>query len=595
MTLRLVARGIAFAIAIAGVLDPAIISTRPARPVVSVVATGTAANDAVVDRVLATLGNRFVILDAPFEAADATILVGDRLPEGSTSPTTPVFAVVPDLASPTLRIERFVVPAWVPLESRVPITVGARVTGAAGRRVTVSLLVGALEIDRVEHNVRTADERFGARVAFVPTAAGASLLRIVARIDGEPANAVADALVDVRDERLAVLFHDARPSWMSTFVRRAIERDPRFAVASRTITSRDISTDAGQPPTLGDAASLERFDAIVVGAPESLTEREIAGLETWMRRRGGGVILLFDRNADGPYRRLTGIDELSAQTADTGEPVDAATHGEPVAPDDGPPALRAAETLSPAPLPAGARTIAVRRATQDTDALPVIWRSAVGAGRLLSSGALDAWRFRDPSVSAFDEFWRATVAEIAAATPAGIDIRIADPVTPPGGSVDVVVTLPGLLLSDPVAGDTVRTTISAVLEGPDGSRGIRLWPEGAPGRFRGVIDAPNEPGDWRVSVSSGNTEEADAAVVVVADPARARPDQRDLVVAWARAHGGDAFQYARLDALPAALMAALAPAPRRVPWYPMRSAWWIVPFVLTLGAEWWLRRRRGLA
>jgi hypothetical protein len=198
-------------------------------------------------------------------------------------------------------------------------------------------------------------------------------------------------------------------------------------------------------------------------------------------------------------------------------------------------------------------------------------------------------------VSGFDEFWRTTVAEIAAATPARIDVRIADPVARPGGSVDMVVTLRELLLSDPGAGDTVHATISAVLEGPDGSRGIRLWPEGAPGRFRGVIDAPNEPGDWRVSVSSGDTEEADAAVAVAADPARAWPDQRDLVVAWARAHGGDAFEYGRLDALPAALMAALAPAPRRVPWYPMRSAWWIVPFVLALGAEWWWRRRRGLA
>jgi hypothetical protein len=28
--------------------------------------------------------------------------------------------------------------------------------------------------------------------------------------------------------------------------------------------------------------------------------------------------------------------------------------------------------------------------------------------------------------------------------------------------------------------------------------------------------------------------------------------------------------------------------------HPMRSTWWIVPFVVCLSAEWWLRRRRGL-
>jgi hypothetical protein len=34
------------------------------------------------------------------------------------------------------------------------------------------------------------------------------------------------------------------------------------------------------------------------------------------------------------------------------------------------------------------------------------------------------------------------------------------------------------------------------------------------------------------------------------------------------------------------------PAERRVI-HPMRSPWWIVPFGLALGGEWWLRRRRG--
>jgi hypothetical protein len=42
------------------------------------------------------------------------------------------------------------------------------------------------------------------------------------------------------------------------------------------------------------------------------------------------------------------------------------------------------------------------------------------------------------------------------------------------------------------------------------------------------------------------------------------------------------------------LVSAIHPADRRMTWHPMRSAWWIVPFVLALSGEWWLRRRRGL-
>ena len=80
----------------------------------------------------------------------------------------------------------------------------------------------------------------------------------------------ADVLIDVREQRWAILFYDPRPSWMSTFVRRAIARDPRFAVTSRVVTSRNISTDAGQPPaSLDDLATLELFDVGWLPAPRN--------------------------------------------------------------------------------------------------------------------------------------------------------------------------------------------------------------------------------------------------------------------------------------------------------------------------------------
>jgi hypothetical protein len=33
---------------------------------------------------------------------------------------------------------------------------------------------------------------------------------------------------------------------------------------------------------------------------------------------------------------------------------------------------------------------------------------------------------------------------------------------------------------------------------------------------------------------------------------------------------------------------------RPEPRYPMRSWWWVVPFIACLSGEWWLRRRAGL-
>src|SRR6185436_1633434 len=97
------------------------------------------------------------------------------------------------------------------------------------------------------------------------------------------------------ERRWTVLFHDPRPSWMSTFVRRSIERDSRFVVASRVATSRNVSASAGRPPAgLTDRRSLSVFDVIVVGAPDALSAADVASLEDFMRRRGGSVVLLVD-------------------------------------------------------------------------------------------------------------------------------------------------------------------------------------------------------------------------------------------------------------------------------------------------------------
>ena len=42
-------------------------------------------------------------------------------------------------------------------------------------------------------------------------------------------------------------------------------------------------------------------------------------------------------------------------------------------------------------------------------------------------------------------------------------------------------------------------------------------------------------------------------------------------------------------------LAALAPDTRTPESrYPMRSPWWLLPFVACVGGEWWLRRRAGL-
>src|SRR6185503_9344147 len=130
---------------------------------------------------------------------------------------------------------------------------------------------------------------------------------------------------------------------------------------------------------LGDIAALARFDVVVVGAPDALSESDVTGLGAYSRRRGGGVVMLFDQRAAGPYERLAnaGVWTLSTDSA----VVAIATRIDTAA-------LRASELMWPVRLPANAHVIAKtsRNPKHSASDVPAVWRTAVGAGRLVLSG-----------------------------------------------------------------------------------------------------------------------------------------------------------------------------------------------------------------
>lgn len=573
------ARAAAIAIAVLAVLDPAITTARRSDAVIAVIAA-TAGDEGLAGRVAGTLARSYTVVRAPLPAASATVLVGTRLHRLAADMPAPVFAVLPDPAP--LRIVHVAAPARAPAASLVTITAAVRVDGAAGRTLDVLLLDGDVLADRAV--IELAPDQGVARVplAYTPARAGVAALRVRAAVEGgRPADA--DVVIDVRDGKRAVLFHDARPSWMSTFVRRALEQDERFTITSRTITSRGISTEFGRPPArLDDAGALAAYDVVVIGAPEALAAGEVAGLERWLRSHGGSLLLLPDRRAAGAWERLVDVTRWSTRA---GAPVELLPDG--ILP--GP--VRATGIVSPARLPPGATTIAaVRDDAADVEGTAAIWSMPAGIGRIVVSGALDAWRFRDPGSSAFEPFFRALIADLAEAAQPAITAALDRDAVGPGERIELEV-----VLRDAAGGSAnASALVHAFLEHGAGADTIRLWPAAAPGTLRGIVAAPPAPGRYRVTVGAGAAR-AEAAFVVGDDPAASGPDEGGLVAGWAAARGGAAVAADQLPQLGAMLADALRDERQRSPWHPMRSPWWILPFSLALGAEWWWRRRRGLA
>jgi hypothetical protein len=466
------------------------------------------------------------------------------------------------------------------------------VRGASNRSLDVSLRAGASVAEHVTQRITSTDTAITLSLSFIPTAVGATSLQISATLNGFEHPAVADAVVDARERRWPVLFFDARPSWTSTFVRRALERDQRFVVTSRIVTSRGVGSSAGRPPvSLADAAILSTFDAIVVGAPDGLSASDVAGLDAFMRRRGGSVVLLLEGRTAGPYDRLTGVTTWSSRTAAatlTLSRTDSAT-------------LRVTEIVSPGALPPGAAVVA-------RGSPSAVWESAVGAGRLIVSGAVDAWRFRDPAVSGFDRFWQSIIADAATSAPPPVSVNVTpknssfDPPRMTSGAVatsgerlavNAVVRDVALQPAVRVVGNspTVRASMAAVIE--PGTTPVRLWPNAEAGQFTGVIRAPRAPGVYRLVVA-GDDGTPTAPIVVATDVHRVSGTSRRLLDAWAKSRGGRLFHASEMGALSAALQTDVRPPSRSVTWHPFRSPWWIVPFALALSGEWWLRRRRGL-
>ncbi|MEX2609185.1 MAG: hypothetical protein WEA24_04505 [Gemmatimonadota bacterium] len=619
MTAARLARGAAVAIALAALLDPAVTTARRSAATVAVVAADQATDSARAERVAERLGDAFTVVRGPLPTAAASVIVGSAGPRNARALGAPVFAVQPDPATGAATLIDVAAPATAPAHARVPVAATVRVRGGAGRQLQVTL--GGLDapLDRATVAIEAPDQTVRVPLAFVPAMSGPHTLRVEVSLEGGPGahrSAHVDHVVHVAVERWNVLFVDGRPAWPSTFARRALEQDARFAVSSRVRTAPGVATEAGTPPPgFSDAAAMDAFEAVVIGAPETLAEADVAALERYLRRRGGAVILLPDRAAAGPYRRLTGA--ASWVTREVSPPVE--IRGGAALADR---RLRTRELLVPAPLPAGARPVAW---ATGPDSAPVVWQTPVGAGRLIVSGALDAWRHRGADLAGFEAFWSALIGAAAAASPPPLELTYSIPgaagAAAPGGRLDVGLTMRAAALAPPLDGRSVSARVSGGIRplpggaapdaedpaatsaarsastgspaDPTATTPLRFWPTGAPGRFRATLDAPTRPGTYLIEASADGVQ-AELPLVVLQDAGAPSPDP-GLLAAWVASRGGAALPETELDGLLAALRERLDRTRQRELWHPMRSPWWILPFALLLGGEWLWRRRRGLA
>jgi hypothetical protein len=382
---------------------------------------------------------------------------------------------------------------------------------------------------------------------------------------------MADVVVDVRRDPLRVEFYDPRPSWATTFLRRALEADARFRVASFSSIARGVSaqTNGAVPP--GDPR-LEGFDVVIVGGLDRLSAADARALDRFMRERAGAVVVVPDQRIEaGPARDLLSTPDLVERLLEQPAKL---TVTAPAA------SLQASELLVLRSLTPGSDIVA---RVPGSDGSPVIVSMPRGDGCLMLSGAMDAWRFRANDSAAFDRFWQSAIAGLALAVPPPIALRVDPPILLPGERGEVTVR--------------VRShDVGAVSASLDGDQPIRLIPDAGVGVYRGRFVARETAGRSTVEVRATAAQPLSASRTLLV-----QPDARRLRATTASSLGLLSASHRGIDVTPehladltrflrGAVTSPRAPLVR----HPMRSTWWILPFVLCLSAEWWLRRRRGL-
>jgi hypothetical protein len=585
ITVSGVFRAAAVTMIVAGVIDPAWTVTGSAPVPVEVRAArnpagpeALAAVQRVRGRLAAAFGER-VSTDVTTKPA-AIVIVGRsislrQLPRRNNDVGV-VSSVAPADPPSSVRIVSAASPPPVPVGWTATIAATVEARGLEGTTSRISLEQSGAEIVGVDHRWTADVERFEARLPYTPVVEGSSLLTM--RADSTRV----DLRIAGSGRRLKVLMHELRPSWAVAFVRRALEADPVFDVSSFVQASRGLGVRAGVPPPAITSDALNAFDTVVIGGPEDLRPPEVEALRTFARRRGGTVVLLPDRRPFGPYVSLLPVKRFDELLVDNSLEL-RVPGGTPI---------RASEFAIPAGSHQGADELAV--IIQGTTTKPAILTWPLGAGSVLFSGALDAWRYRASAGDAFGRFWRARIGEAATAAPARVEVSVTPPVAGPGDEVVLTVRLRPTELVETRAG--IRApAIRVRVVGAGAERLVRVWPALEDGSFEGTLKAP-AAGVYDVQVTTDAGAAGDGLLTVLADarhPDVASNDGRESLQIAAAATGGVAVEERDLSPLERHL-ATLPRAAIEERMSPTRSPWFAAITIALLSAEWALRRRRGL-
>jgi uncharacterized membrane protein len=438
-----------------------------------------------------------------------------------------------------------------------------------------------------------------------------------------------DIDIEIRDDRLPVLYVEGSPRLEYRFLRRALFNDPDFRVVGllrlgdnrfyvQGANDNEAFLAKGFPTTV---EQLDSFQAVILGDIEAsyFTPDQVKMLQDFVRTRGGGLLMLGGVNSFGlgNYAATPIADMLPVQITAADGPYSDDQYKARVMQNIGvhpvmqlsldPEANRVLWSQAP-PLVgitpvAGVKPGALTLLTRDSDGKPVFAVQNYGEGRVaaFTSGGSWYWRVSVPStVEFYEKFWKQLVRWLAVGAKERLTVETDSDIYAPGKPVTIRASALAKDLQ-PVDDATITATITDPLGNHED---VPMdWTLSEEGVYQAQY-TPQDEGDYRVAVRvDGWTDikpvETDFRVSQPMVESADTGLKEDALKEMATIAHGRYFTFADARQLPEVL-AQNADSARAAGIKPEDKEIWDMPplfalaFVLMV-AEWIVRRRSGLA
>jgi len=357
-----------------------------------------------------------------------------------------------------------------------------RLNGYEQGKVLIAISENGRALKTQELNLRRGETQ-AATVELTPATAGLHRYTFaITPLENELTidNNAQDVLVEVVDGPIKVLYVEGEPRWEYGKLRAALTRNEKTIVLVSMLRSGEnklyrqgVEGESeladGFPKT---EEELFAYHGVVLGSVESayFTAEQLAGIEAFVARRGGGLIALGGRNAfdAGRYAqtpladllplRLTGRAEKSPDGNLPGYKAVLTARGRTHAVTrlhedralnqkawDELPAISVPEVLTSVK-PGATVLLEARRANEgergsSAATVPLLVEERYGRGRTLALTASDTWRWQmrmDSKSNAHETFWRQTLRYLVSTSPDQFEIAAERDVYAPQDVVRIV-------------------------------------------------------------------------------------------------------------------------------------------------------------